>query len=98
MVCVHFCTLDSSLSWEKFVISTDLTGLNLFKKITTMREVSDRTAFLSRSHFQISQDNAVTDPCLESVFKRDFPPLWIHGRPSAIDPPPPVQFHHFDDR
>ena len=100
--CLTLCHIfRSSLFFEKFrsTVFKDLTEVSIYsRKFTAMREVSDRTAFLSRSHFKIGQDDVATDPSLESVFKRDYPPLGIHGRPSAIDPPPPVKFHHSDDR
>ena len=61
-------------------------------------QATNRADYLSRSHFRICQDEACTDPCLESVFKRDYPPWEFRGKPDGIAPPPPVQLHHQDER
>ena len=54
------------------------------------------TQFLSGSHFSIAQDNNVTQAPHRSIFKTDYPPWPIRGRPYASDPPAPAAVMHKD--
>ena len=56
------------------------------------------TAFLSSSHFQISQDRRVTNGSLKSVFKRDYVPWEVSSKPQAARPPRPAEVLHKDDQ
>lgn len=53
---------------------------------------------LSVSHFTVGQDPNVIPNSMESVFKKDYPPWPINGRPSAAERLEPARLFGVDDR
>ncbi len=65
---------------------------------TLLPPTKSGTSFLAASHFSISQDRQFTNPSLKSIFKRDYVPWDINGRPAAAEPPNPAEVLHRDNR
>ena len=89
-----------------FLLSNKMAGVsaclaparNMPGNPTLLPSIAGGTEFLAASHFTISQDPHATKPSLKSVFKKDYPPWEIKGKPDGAIPPRPASVLQKDDR